>query len=41
MALGGAYLVEGAVIWVEGLTSAVELSGMENEEKDEGGMWIT
>ena len=34
MALGGTYLVEGAGIWVEGVTPAVEACGMWKEEED-------
>ena len=43
MAEGGAYLVEGSVIWVEGvaLAPAVGACGMWNEEEDVGRVRIT
>jgi hypothetical protein len=41
MAMGGAYLEDGAVIWVEGVAPAVGACGMEKEEEDGGGVWIT
>ena len=43
MALGSAYLVEGSVIWVEGvaLAPAVGACGMWKEEEDGGWVWIT
>ena len=41
MAMGGTYLEDGAVIWVEGVAPAVEACGMEKEEEDGGGVWIT
>jgi hypothetical protein len=41
MAMGGAYLEDGAVISVEGVAPAVEVCGMEKDEEDGGGVWIT
>ena len=41
MAMGGAYLEDGAVIWVEVVMLAGGACGMEKEEEDGGGVWIT
>lgn len=41
MAQGGAYLVDGSVIWVEGVAPAVGACGMWKEEEDGGLVWIT
>jgi hypothetical protein len=39
--MGGAYLDDEAMIWVEGVVPVVEACGMEKEEEDGGGVWIT
>ena len=36
MALDGAYLEDGAVIWVEGVAPAVGACGMEKGEEEDG-----
>ena len=40
MAMGGAYLADGAVILVEGVVPVVGACGMEKEEEDGRGVWI-